>query len=138
MNKIILCGNICRDIESKYYNDRKYVKNTIAVKRDYKNKEGSYDSDFFTFSIWGNQAEYLEKYAQKGDKILICGRLQNNNYEKDGETVYSNDIQVENIELLSFKKQTDNAETNDYIEHIRETLGDDAAIEIMNDSSLLD
>ena len=138
MNKIFLCGNICKDIESKYYNDRKYVKNTIAVKRDYKNKDGAYDSDFFNFSIWGNQAEYIEKYAQKGDKILICGKLQNNNYEKDGEMIYSNDIQVENVELLTFKKQTNNEDTNDYIEHVRETLGDDVAIEILNDSSLLD
>ena len=105
MNKIILTGNICRDIETKYYNDKKYVKNTIAVKRDYKNKEGNYDSDFFNFTIWGNQSEFLANYAKKGDKILISGKLLNNNYENDGQTVYSNDIQVENIELLKAKSQ---------------------------------
>lgn len=105
MNKIVLCGNICRDIELKYYNDKKYVRNTIAVRRDYKNKEGNYDSDFFNFTVWGTQAEFVSKYASKGDKILISGKLLNNNYEKDGQTVYNNDIQVETIELLSPKKQ---------------------------------
>lgn len=105
MNKIVLCGNICRDIELKYYNDRKYVRNTIAVRRDYKNKEGNYDSDFFNFTVWGVQAEFVSKYASKGDRILISGKLLNNNYEKDGQTVYNNDIQVETIELLSPKRQ---------------------------------
>jgi len=105
MNKIILTGNICRDIEVKYYNDKKYTKNTIAVKRDYKNKEGNYDSDFFPFTVWGIQSEFMEKYAKKGDKIIICGKMLNNNYEKDGQTVYSNDIQVESIELLKPKPQ---------------------------------
>lgn len=105
MNKIILTGNICRDIEVKYYNDKKYIKNTIAVRRDYKNKEGNYDSDFFPFTVWGVQSEFLEKYAKKGDKIIISGKMLNNNYEKDGQMVYSNDIQVETIELLRAKTQ---------------------------------
>lgn len=136
MNKIILCGNLCKDIESKYYNDRKVIRNTIAVRRDFKNKEGNYDSDFINFTVWGNQAEYIEKYAQKGDKVIICGKLQNNNYEKDGQMVYSDVVQVENIELLGNKK-LDNTD-NDYVQHIRDTLGDDVAIEVINNENLLD
>ena len=96
-----MIGRITKDNEIKYYNDRKYLKNTIAVRRDFKNKEGKYDSDFFTFTVWGNQAEYLEKYSGKGTRIAIAGKIQNNNYEKqDGTKVYSDDIQVENIEIL--------------------------------------
>lgn len=110
MNKIILSGNLCKDIEVKYYNDRKNIKNTIAVRRDFKNKNGEYDTDFFTFTIWGNQAEYIDKFAVKGDKILICGKLLNNNYEKDGKMVYSNDIQVENIELIGGKREKNDIE----------------------------
>lgn len=102
MNKIILIGNICRDIEVKHYNDRKNIKNSIAVKRDFKNKDGEYDTDFFNFTLWGSQAEFIEKYAKKGDRVAICGKLLNNNYENtEGAMVYSNDIQVEHIELLS-------------------------------------
>lgn len=110
MNKIILTGNICRDIEVKYYNDKKFVKNSIAVRRDYKNKEGNYDSDFFNFTVWGVQCEFLEKYAKKGDKIILSGKMLNNNYEKDGQTVYSNDIQVDTIELLRSKPQIEDDE----------------------------
>ena len=110
MNKIILSGNLCKDIEVKYYNDRKNIKNTIAVRRDFKNKNGEYDTDFFTFTIWGHQAEYIDKFANKGDKVLICGKLLNNNYEKDGNMVYSNDIQVENIELIGGKREKNDIE----------------------------
>lgn len=133
MNKIILCGNLCKDVESKYYNDRKVIRNTIAVRRDFKNKEGNYDSDFINFTVWGNQAEYIEKYAQKGDKVIICGKLQNNNYESNGQTVYSDVVQVENIELLTSKKNN-----NDVVQQVRDTLGDDVAIEVINDKNLLD
>lgn len=128
MNKIFLIGNICRDIEVNHYNDRKVVKNTIAVRRDFKNKNGEYDSDFFTFSVWGNQAEFVEKYAHKGDRIAIIGKLLNNNYEKDGQTVYSNDIQVESIELLSPRKENEtveNKQMDDTTKAIAEKLGDD-------------
>ena len=69
MNKIILCGRITKDIELKYYNDKHFAKNTIAVNRDYKNKEGNYDADFHNFTVWGNQAEFLEKYAKKGSIV---------------------------------------------------------------------
>lgn len=128
MNKIILIGNMCRDIEVNHYNDRKVVRNTIAVRRDYKNKNGEYDSDFFNFSVWGVQAEFVEKYAHKGDKIAIVGKLLNNNYERDGQTVYSNDIQVESIELLSPRKEngtTENKQMDEATKAIAEKLGDD-------------
>ena len=105
INRIILSGNICKDIETKYYNDKKYLRNTIAVRRDFKNKDGNYDSDFLNFTLWGSQAEYLEKYANKGDKIIISGRIANNNYEKDGQTFYSTEIQVDSIELLGKRQK---------------------------------
>ena len=106
MNKIILTGNLCREPETNYYNDKKYLKNSIAVRRDFKNKDGEYDTDFFNFTIWGNQAEYVEKYARKGDKICLSGKILNNNYEnKEGEKIYSFDIQAESIELFVKKDE---------------------------------
>lgn len=133
MNKIILSGNICKDIEVKYYNDRKFIKNSIGVRRDFKNKDGEYESDFFNFSVWGNQAEFLSNYAKKGDKILICGKLQNNNYQNtNGDMVYSNDIQVENVEIISKKNNADEIPTKptkeEAIKQITDALGDEAIL----------
>ena len=109
MNKIVLSGNICQDIELNTYNKKSCVRNSIAVKRDFKNKDGEYDTDFFNITLWGSQADFIQKYAEKGTKILISGRLTNNEYEnQDGEKKYSNDIQVDHIEILTSKKGTNN------------------------------
>ena len=108
-----MIGRLTKDNEVKYYNDRKYLKNTIAVRRDFKNKEGKYDSDFFTFTTWGSQAEYLEKYSGKGTMIAICGKILNNNYEKeDGTKIFSNDIQVENIMILQQRNMQETSNKN--------------------------
>lgn len=126
MNKLVLTGNICRDIEVGHYNDKKYIKNSIAVKRDFKNKEGEYDTDFFNFTIWGAQAEYIEKYGHKGDRICIAGKILNNNYEKDGVMVYSFDVQVDNIELLSSKASSVDTQSIENIEDAaKEIFGED-------------
>ena len=112
MNKIILTGNICQDIELKSYNKKSCVRNSIAVKRDYKNKNNEYDTDFFNISLWGSQADFLNNYAGKGTKILIYGKLLNNNYEaEDGTTKNSNEIIVEHVEILSSKKETNTENT---------------------------
>ena len=130
MNKLVLTGNICRDIEVGHYNDRKYIKNSIAVRRDYKNKDGEYDTDFFNFTLWGSQAEFIENYGHKGDKICISGKILNNNYEKDGAMVYSTDIQVENIELLSTKSNGSDANVIENIENTaKEVFGDEVIVE---------
>ena len=74
--------------------------------------------------MWGVQAEFVEKYAHKGDKIAIVGKLLNNNYERDGQTVYSNDIQVESIELLT-PRQSSDKKMDDATKAIADKLGDD-------------
>jgi single-strand DNA-binding protein len=107
MNKIIMNGRIVKDVELRTTaSDKKVVSNAIAVRNDFKNKDGQYDSQFFNFEVWNAQADYLNNYASKGTPILIEGKLKNNVYEKDnGEKVYSTSIMVEKIEILSFEKK---------------------------------
>lgn len=107
MNKIILSGNLCKEIETNYYNNKLCLRNSIAVKRDFKNKNNEYDTDFFNITLWGQLAEYIKKYGSLGARVLIMGKLFNNEYEaEDGTKKHSNEIQVESIELLSSKKDT--------------------------------
>ena len=110
MNKIILSGNICKDVELKYTtNNIAVLMNTIAVRNDYKNKEGKYDSQFINFVAYRNNAEYLSKYTSKGSKILLEGKWNNRNYKKqDGSTAYVNEVLVERIELLTAVKAAEN------------------------------
>ena len=112
MNKVILSGNICKDIELKYTTNNIAVAiNAIAVRNDYKNKEGKYDSQFINFVAYRNNAEYLSKYANKGSRILLEGKWNNRKYTKqDGTTAYVNEVIAERIELLSSVKNTENVE----------------------------
>lgn len=112
MNKIILSGNICKDIELKYTtNNIAVLMNTIAVRNDYKNKDGKYDSQFINFVAYRNNAEYLSKYTSKGSKIVLEGKWNNRNYKKqDGSTVYVSEMIVERVELLSSVTTTKPAE----------------------------
>jgi len=139
MNKIFLNGNLCREIEVNHYNDRKVVRNAIAVLRDFKNKDGEYDTDFFDISIWGTQAEFVEKYAHKGDKISIVGKIINNNYEDEqGIKHFKNVIQVEHIEILTSKSAAVDSDTIASIEEAaKEVFGDDV-VQIDDGKGLLD
>lgn len=130
MNKIILSGNICQDIELNTYNKKSCVRNSIAVRRDYKNSKGEYDTDFFNITLWESKADFINKYAKKGTKILVSGRLMNNEYEtENGEKKYSNEIQVDHIEILTSKKDNNNSDPEeifgDKLEVKEENTSDD-------------
>lgn len=70
-----------------------------------KDDQGNYPTDFFRCTCWNKLAEVVEKHCRKGTKLLIVGRLKNNNYEKDGQKVYSNEIVIDSLEFLEAKKQ---------------------------------
>lgn len=111
MNKIYLSGNLTKDPEVKYtQNGKSLAKAGIAVNRPFsKGKE----TDFFNLVAWGKTAEFFGRYLNKGSKILVEGRLQNNNYE-DNKVVkhYGNDVIVDNVEFMDSKKKSANSDYN--------------------------
>ena len=109
MNKVIMMGRLTRDPEVRYTTGEKSMcvaRFSIAVDRRGKQKEGAPEADFFNCISFGRQGEFVEKYLKKGTKILLSGRLQNNNYtNRDGQKVYAIDILVEEIEFAESKKE---------------------------------
>ena len=105
MNKIILIGRVTKDIELKTTTSGKSVISfTLAVNRDYKNAEGKYDADFINCVAFGQQAETISKYVNKGDKFGVTGKLATRNYEKNGSKVYVTEVNVDGFEFLESKK----------------------------------
>jgi single-strand DNA-binding protein len=103
MNLVVLVGNLTRDPEVKYMQNGTAVAHiSVAVNRAYT-KEGGPDSDFFRVTLFGKQAELVERYLSKGKKVGVEGRIQNDNYERDGQTVYRDSIIGNRIEFLSPK-----------------------------------
>jgi single-strand DNA-binding protein len=103
MNIVILVGNLTRDPEIRHAGNGTVVASiNIAVNKAFK-KEGGPDADFFRITAFGKTAELAERYLSKGKKISVEGRIENNNYEKEGKTVYQDQIIANRIEFLSPK-----------------------------------
>ncbi len=106
MNKVILMGRLTRDPEVRYSQGASQTavgRFSIAVDRRFK-REGEPDADFFDCTAFGKQAEFVERYLHKGTKVVLSGRIQNNNYtNKDGQMVYSIRIITEEIEFAESK-----------------------------------
>ena len=108
MNKVILVGNLTKDPDvRKSQNGKSVVKTGIAVNQGYGENQ---TTDFFNLVAWEKTAELCGKYLSKGSKVLVEGRLRNNNYEKDGVKHYGVDVIVNSIEFLDSKKKV----ANDY------------------------
>ncbi|MBO4883046.1 MAG: single-stranded DNA-binding protein [Lachnospiraceae bacterium] len=104
MNKVILMGRLTRDPEvSSSTTGTTFARYSIAVDRRFK-RDGEPDADFFNCTSFGKQAEFVERYLKKGTKVVVSGRLQNNNYtNKEGQKVYDVRIMVEDIEFAESK-----------------------------------
>lgn len=106
MNKVIMMGRLTRDPEIRWSqgtNATAIARISIAVDRKWK-REGEPDADFFNCTAFGKQAEFIETYLRKGTKVVVSGRIQNDNYtNKEGQKVYSVQILLEEIEFAESK-----------------------------------
>jgi len=98
VNKVIVTGNLCRDIELRYIPDGTAVGSfSIAVNEKYKDKE---TTSFFNVTVWGKQAENCAKYIGKGSKVLIEGNLKQDTWEKDGQKHQMVKINAQRVEFI--------------------------------------
>jgi single-strand DNA-binding protein len=78
-NKVILIGNLTRDIELRRTNSSMAVTDLgLAVNDRRKNPQGEWVDEvtFVDVTLWGRQAEVASEYLNKGSRVLIEGRLQ--------------------------------------------------------------
>ena len=115
MNKVILIGRVVRDAEIRYSqgaNTTCIARYTLAVDRKFK-QEGQPTADFIKCIAFGKLGEFAEKYLHKGIKIAVTGRIQTGSYKnKDGNTVYTTDVVVEEQEFCE-SKSSNQSQGND-------------------------
>lgn len=102
MNKCVLVGRLTKDTEIKLTsNQSKLCMFTIAVDRRFKDKDGNRQADFINCLAWGKNAEFINKYFNKGSRIGIVGSIQTRSYaDKDGKTVYVTEVVVDEAEFV--------------------------------------
>lgn len=112
-----VCGWLAFTIEERTTKDGKpYIRNAINVPRNYK-VDGKQISDTISFVAYGQNAEYLIRYAKKGDFLILSGRLQSSNYkileavEIDGQyqpkekKIYSMELNIEDCTIRTGRSQ---------------------------------
>lgn len=121
MNSINLIGRLTRDCDLKFAqgSGTAVCKFTVAVDRDFKNKDGQKEADFLNCIIFNKAAESLSPYLTKGKSVGISGRVQTGNYtNKEGVKIYTFDVMVEKTKFLDSKSgqssNTNNSNTGAY------------------------
>lgn len=102
MNSVCVTGRLVRDPESILTDSGVTITTiTVAIKRDYKNKEtNEYESDFVRFKAFNKP--FIQEYIHKGDMVGIQdANIKTGSYEKDGEKVYTQDFIINKIEKIS-------------------------------------
>ena len=111
MNKVILIGRVTKNVDLKTTTSGKSVASfTLAVNRDYKNADGNYDADFINCVSFGQQAETISKYVNKGDRFGVSGKLNTRTYDKNGTKVYVTEVIVDGFEFLESRQKTADVE----------------------------
>ena len=106
MNVVIITGRITKDLEVRYTPSQMAVTSfTLAVDRPVKKGEDK-QADFIRCTVFGKQAEMLEKWARKGNRIAIEGRIQTGSYQnKNGEKVYTTDVIANRVEIIDWPEK---------------------------------
>jgi single-strand DNA-binding protein len=107
-NKVILMGNLTRDVEMKYTPSGMAVADIgIAVneRRKAQNGESVDEVTYVDITLWGRQAEIASEYLAKGASVLIEGRLRLDTWEKDGQKRSKLKVVGDNMRMLGGKGQ---------------------------------
>jgi len=107
-NRVIMIGNLTRDIELRYLtNGSAVAKGAIATSYKYKTATGEQKDEvcFLDFNIFGRSAEVANQYLKKGSKVLLEGRLVLEQWTgTDGNTRSKHSLRVESMKMMDSKQ----------------------------------
>ena len=102
MNDFKCTGRIVNELELKTTKGGKSVLDfRIAIQRIAKNT--GQDADFINATAFGDIAKRIYDYLDKGSKSIFSGMICSDNFEKNGETIYTTYFLVTSIELIEYK-----------------------------------
>lgn len=114
-NKVILMGNLTRDVETRTTASGQSVANfSLAVSRTWKGQDGQQQeqTSFINCVAWGKVGEIIQQYVKKGSPLLVSGRLDQRSYDdKDGNKRQAVEVVVEDFNFVSGGSRDD---SNDY------------------------
>lgn len=112
-NKVILVGNMTAAPELKQTQSGESVSSfSIAVNRNFKNKDGNAECDFINIVAWRKQAEFICKFFKKGSPILVCGQLQTRTWhDNQGQKRYATEVIADEVAFVGPATQNEDKPT---------------------------
>lgn len=109
MNSVQLVGRLTREVDLRFTQSGVAVGSfTVAVNRNFTNKQGERETDFIRCVIWRKSAENFANFTRKGSLVGVEGRIQTRSYEDSNKgTVYITEVVVDNFHLLEPKSVTE-------------------------------
>ena len=101
MNTTILLGRLTAEPE----NIKGGARFNIAVDNG-QDKNGNALTTFLQITVFGKLADFVMKWCQKGKRYLVTAHIINNNYEKNGQKVYSLTLIADRVEFADGKDAT--------------------------------
>ena len=104
INNVVLVGRLTKDIElRKTQSGLSVASFTIACDRrlsQERKNNNEQSADFISCVAWRGSADFLGRYAHKGDTVGVEGRIQTRNYDRDGQKIYVTEIIANSVSIL--------------------------------------
>ena len=116
MNKVILIGNLTKEVEIKQLTSGIIVGNmSLAVNRYFVRADGTKDNEvcYIDLVVYGKSAELCKQWLFKGSKICVEGRLMYQQWQtQSGEKRSKHVVSVEKVEFLNSKNDNTTSGNN--------------------------
>ena len=97
----MIMGFVVNDISLKEVAEgKKVVKLRLAVRREFQNMNGEYDTDFINISVWEYLAEHAANYLKKGARVAVKGRICPKKIGEGETSVYTNELYADRLIFL--------------------------------------
>ena len=108
INKFCVMGRLVRDPELKELENGNKVANvTLAVDRDYKDKDGNKITDFLNYSLWNKDAERINDFSKKGAIVYLEGSFNDREIEVEGKKIHTFNPVVDEYRHIANAKNMD-------------------------------
>ena len=118
INSVVLVGRLTKDIElRKTQSGLSVVSFTVACDRRLSQEQRNNNeqfADFISCVAWRGSADFLGKYAHKGDTVGVEGKIQTRNYDREGQRVYVTEVLANSVNLLHSKQTAQPQEQASY------------------------
>ena len=132
INRVVLVGRMTRDPELRRTPQGDAVTSfTLAVNRNYTDKDGQQQADFINCVVWKKSAENVEKYCSKGSLVGVEGRIQTRSYDNSqGQKVYVVEVICDSVQFLETRAARERAQSQPQMQQNNDNFYDMKTVEL--------